>query len=69
MTPYNSSFNLSSGTINPLPVVAVSLRGGNKHRATVVSGLTLFWDSGATNITIKRRHTKHYERKMRSNIV
>ena len=26
MTPYNSSFNLSSGTINPLPVVAVPPR-------------------------------------------
>ena len=36
----NSSFNLSSGTIYPLPVVTVFLRGGKKHRATVVAGLT-----------------------------
>ena len=35
----DSSFNLSSGTIDPLPVVTVSLRGGNKHRATVVAGI------------------------------
>ena len=28
----NSSFNLSSGTRDPLPVVTVSLRGGKKHR-------------------------------------
>ena len=40
-----SSFNLSSGTSNPLPVVTVSLRGGKKHTATTVSGITCFWDS------------------------
>ena len=34
-----SNFNLYSGTINPLPVVTVSLRIGNKHRATTVSGI------------------------------
>ena len=53
-----SSFNLSSGTRDPLPVVIVSLRGGNKHISTVVSGLTCLWDSGATNIMINRKHTK-----------
>ena len=53
----NSGFNLSSGTSEPLPVVTVSLRGGKKHRATVVAGLTLLWYSGATNSMIKRRHT------------
>ena len=65
----NSSFNLSSGTSDPLPVVTVSLRGGKKNRATIVSGPTCLWDSGATNSMIKRRHTKHYERNMRSNKV
>ena len=33
-------FNLSSGTKDPLPVVTVSLQGGNKHRKTTISGLT-----------------------------
>ena len=63
------SFNLSSGTRNPLPIVNVSLRGGKKHRAMAVAGLKCLWDSGATDITIKRKHTKHYERKMRYNKV
>ena len=40
----NSSFNLSSGTSDPLPVVTVSLRGGKKHIATTVAGLTCLWD-------------------------
>ena len=65
----NSSFNLSRGTSDPLPVVTVSLRGGKKHGATIVAGITCLWDSGATNIMIKRRHTKHYERNMTSNKV
>ena len=34
-----------------------------------VAGLICLWDSGATNIMVKIRHTKHYERKMRSNKV
>ena len=62
-----SNFNLSSGTSNPLLVVTVSIRGGNKHRATTVAGLTCLWDNGATNSTIKRRHTMHYKRNMRPN--
>ena len=64
-----NSFNLSSGTRNPLAVVTVSLLGGNKHIANTVYVLTCLWDSGATNRTIKRKHTKHYERKMRYNKV
>ena len=64
-----SSFNLSSGTRYPLPVVTVSLLGGKKHRATTVAVLTLLWDSGATNSMIKRQHTNNYERKIRSNKV
>ena len=49
----NSSFSLSSGTRDPLSVVNVSLRGGKKHKATVVTDLTCLWDSGATNSMIK----------------
>ena len=64
-----SNFNLSTGANNPLPVVTVSLQGGKKHRATTVSGLTCLWYSRATNSTIKIKHTKYYERKMRSNRV
>ena len=61
----NSSFSLYSGTSDPLPVVTVSLRGGKKHRATIVAGITCLWDSRATNRMIKRRHTNNYEQKMR----
>ena len=64
-----NSFNLSSSTNDPLTVVTVSLCGGKKHRETTVAGITYLWDSGATNSTIKRKHTKHYECKMRSNKV
>ena len=65
----NISFNLCSDTRDPLPVVTVSLRGGKKHRATVVAGLTRLWGSGATDSMIKRRHNKLYELNMWSNIV
>ena len=65
----HNSFNWSSGTRDPLTVVTVSLRGGKKHRSTTVDGLTFLWDSGATNIMIKIRHTKYYERKIQSNKV
>ena len=64
-----SIFNLSSGNSDPLPVVTVSLRGLKKHRSTTVAGITSLWYSWATNIMIKIRHNKHYERKMRSNKV
>ena len=49
----NSNLNLSNDTRETLPVVTVSLRGGKKHRATVVAGLTCLWDSGATDRMIK----------------
>ena len=55
-----NSFNLSSSTSNPLPVVTVSLLVGKKHISTYVSGLTCLWDSGATNSMINIKHTKHY---------
>ena len=62
-----SSFNSSSSTRYPLPVVTVTLQGGKKHRATNVAGLAFLWDSGANDSTIKRKHYKYYELKMRSN--
>ena len=64
-----SNFNLSSGTSDPLPVVTVSFRGGNKYRATTDASLTCLWDSGVTDSVIKRCYTKYYERKMLSNKV
>ena len=47
----------------------MSLLVEKKHRATTVAGQECFWDIGATNIMIKRKHTKHYERKVLSNKV
>ena len=64
-----SSFNLSINTSNLLPVVTVFLQGGKKHRSTTVAGLECLRGIGSTNRMIKRRHTKHYERKMRCNKV
>ena len=64
-----SSFNLSSGTSDSLPVVTVSLQVVNKHIATTVAGITCLLDSRSTNSMIKIRHTNNYERKMRSNKV
>ena len=37
---FDSSFNLSSGTKDPLPVLTVSLQGGKKHISMTVAGLT-----------------------------
>ena len=48
-----NSFNSSSETRDPLPVVIVTLRGGKKHRETDVSGITRLRDTGATNSIIK----------------
>ena len=45
-----SSFNLSSGTSDPLPVTTVSLRGGKKHRAMTVDSLIYLWDSRALTV-------------------
>ena len=63
------NFNLSSWNKDPLPVVTISLRGGNKYRATTVAILTCLRDSGATNTMIKIIHTKYYEHNIRSNKV
>ena len=64
---FDNKFSLSSGTKYSLPGVTVSLGGGKKKRATIIPGLTCLWDSRATDSMIKRKHTKNYERKMRSN--
>ena len=75
MTTLNQSwsliikFKLSSGTKELVPVVTVSLRGGKKQRATMFSVLTWLWDSGDTNIMIKRWHTKPYKINMHCNRV
>ena len=66
---FDNIFSLSSGTKDPPPVVIVSLRVGNKQRSTMVAGIICLWDSGANEIIIKRKHTKYYERRMRSNKV
>ena len=63
---FDSKFILSSGTKDPLSLVTVSLQGGNKQRAYIISGPTCLWDIGATSITIKILHAKPYERKMGS---
>ena len=44
---FDNEFSLSSGFKYHLPVVIVSLRGCKKHRATLISGITCMWDSGA----------------------
>ena len=36
-------------------VATFTLRGGKKHRAMNVDGLTFLWDSGATESMIKRK--------------
>ena len=63
----DNKFSLSSGNKDHLKVVTVSLRGGKKHRATIISILICMWDNGANGSKIKRRHTKTYKHKMRSN--
>ena len=61
------SFNASSGTMDPLSVVTVTLLEGNKHTATAIDGITCLWDSRYTNIMIKIKINKYYEHKMQSN--
>ena len=57
---FNNIFSLSIGTKDPLPVVTFSIRGGKKQISSMVDGLTLLWDSRATNSVIKIKHTKNY---------
>ena len=63
----DNMFSLSSGNKEPIPEVIVILRGGKKHRATMVAGLTCLWDIESTGSKIKIKYTKYYERRMRSN--
>ena len=50
---FHGKVSLSGGTKDPIPVVTVSLGGGNIHRETIIAGLTCLWDSRCTNIMIK----------------
>ena len=49
-----NSFNLSSGTSYPVPVLNLSLLGRKKHKAMAVAGITCLWDSRYTDSIIKR---------------
>ena len=53
----------------PLTVVTVSIWGCKKQKATIISGLIVLWDIGATYRMIKRQHTKPYKYKISSNKV
>ena len=66
---FDNKFSLSSGTKNPIPVVTVSLRGGKKQMATIISGLTCLWYSRPTYSINNSQHTKPRKRNMSSNKV
>ena len=67
---FDNTFSLSCGIKDPPPpVVTFRLWEGKKYRATIIYGLTCLWNSGATESTIKRKHTKLNERNMSSNKV
>ena len=66
---FDNRFNLSNRTKYPPPVVTVIIPGGKKQIEMTVASLTCLWDSIDTKSTTKRRHTKYYECKMRSNKV
>ena len=51
---FDNTFSLSNETNDPLPVVTVSIRVGKKQREEIIPGLTCLWNSGATDIMIKR---------------
>ena len=55
---FNSEFSLPSNpSMDPLPLLSVRLGGGKKNKATINLGLTFLWYSGATNSTVKSKHT------------
>ena len=66
---FDNNFILSSGTKDTLPVATVSLRGGKKHRETIIDSLKCLWYRVANNRMIKRRHNKPYYPKICSNKV
>ena len=66
---FYGTFIFYSGNKDTLPVVTVRLRGGKKHRATIIYCLKCLWGSGATDSMIKSQHAKPYEHKMCSNKV
>ena len=66
---FDNKFSLSRKNKDPISVVTVSLIGGKKQSVAIITGLTCLWYSRATNIMIKRQHTKPYERNICSNKV
>ena len=50
-----------------LQVVTVSLREGNKNRATMIDIITLLWDNRDNGSIIKRKYTKPYGHILLSN--
>ena len=65
---FDNTFSLSSGpNKDPLIVVTVSLGVGNKHRGTIIAGLTCLWDSVNNGSTIKKQHNKPYHHKLHPN--
>ena len=67
-------FDISSSLVNiylnyPLPIVNISLIGGNKSKHTLRSGLTCWCYSGATDSMIKCKYINTYKFKIRSNKV
>ena len=67
---FDNTFSLYRDSIRyPLSVVTVTLIVGKKNRSNVIYVLTFLWDSGATDSMIKRKYTRPYEYRMRSNKV
>ena len=65
---FDSRNSLAKNTVKyPLPKVSVILRGGKDSRQNLNSGITLLWDSGATNRMIKRKNMIIYKSKLRAN--
>ena len=67
---FGNVFSLSTDyNKDTLPIVTVNLIKVNKNRANTIAVLTCLLYRGATYITINRKHTRPYERIMRSNKV
>ena len=65
---FDSSNSLANNNVKyPLPIASKMLKGGKKSRQTLNSGLTLLWDSEATNRMVKRNHINPYNTKLMDN--
>ena len=65
---FDNTFSWSIGLpMQPLPAVTVSLREGNKNRATIIDIITFLWDSRDNGSIIKRKYTKPYGHILLSN--